>query len=189
MQSLRAAGTRTQRRGWRERGGGKTTCKKQVGWQGAASIRRCHYVVTSGGEPDPHRGPFFHAARLDVRGVAADDSEEFHVRRLTPYHRDRDPTGALGAATVTPLDEFPVRDIVAHKPESPQPLDGECSCDRGHLRWRVSWLGLGAGNDTWEPASLLERVEQFQTYNTTHRLAARARAQAKCERAHPLRAL
>jgi len=75
---------------------------------------------------------------------------------------------------------------VGHKVD---PEEGECSCGRTHLRWRVEWRGAGSGQDSWEPASYLDKLEPYKVYNASKRLTAAAIAQARCERAHPARVL
>ena len=142
-----------------------------------------------GGEPDPFRGPFFRIALVGADGVPEQTDVEVHLRRLRLYHRDRDPTGAIAAARDTPIDEFVVGSVLAHKTDTSQPDVSECSCRRTHLRWKVSWHGHGSEHDTWEPPSYLDKLPVFKAYNSEHRLGAHAYAQAKCERQHPARQL
>ena len=148
------------------------------------------WVITTGGRPSPSRGPFWRAARIGPDGTPSPVDEEFHARRLRPYYANRDPTGAIAAAIDTPVNEYVVRDVVAHKTDSAQPEPDECSCERTHLRWRVSWQGKSSEHDTWEPPSFLTKLKPFKEYNTSRRgLTAHAAAQAKCEREHPARVL
>jgi hypothetical protein len=147
------------------------------------------WVITTGGRPDPSRGPFWRAARIGPDGTAAPLDEEFHARRLRPYFTDRDPTGAIAAAFDTPTDEYVVRDVIGHQADPAQPAPEECSCDRTHLRWRVAWHGKSSEHDSWEPPSFLTKLKQFKSYNETHRLKQHAHDQSKCEREHPGRAL